>query len=376
MTSTLGMENMELPASETSLKSLPSPFLEQVDRMPALARQLLVDSVDPRHVDSESLLDSLQLPNELRDAAKLGFDVKADDAVLRRPRCLDPNTCAKLRQAVCKEKQEMRDTVDGAPDHQLNFDQEGLRKLIGDEPVDALWRLPAELAGREEVPRQVEIFVRRYSVDSRPWNPFHTDLAAFTVNVALVDDETFGGGRLLACYDGAIHAIARSEGEATVHSSNLLHAVTMMTSGVRYSLILFFGKAREEHLVFDDRMRSEDCRALCALMAKEEFLRRCVEVLGTEKTESVRKSFKKLKNEADMGQTLEKVVTTIGSCHLRPAWILEREWKDDATCWTLNSLLSYAVGFGFVPHENVAGETCKISHEAVGWSDAFPEREL
>ena len=33
-----------------------------------------------------------------------------------------------------------------------------------------------------------------------------------------------------------------SEGGATVHSSQLLHAVSRMTSGVRYSLILFFDR--------------------------------------------------------------------------------------------------------------------------------------
>ena len=37
-----------------------------------------------------------------------------------------------------------------------------------------------------------------------------------------------------------IEELARGQGEATVHPSNLLHAVTAMQSGVRYSAILFF----------------------------------------------------------------------------------------------------------------------------------------
>ena len=43
--------------------------------------------------------------------------------------------------------------------------------------------------------------------------------------------------------DGEVLA-ARAEGEATVHSSTLLHAVTRLASGKRYSLIVFFGIAR------------------------------------------------------------------------------------------------------------------------------------
>ena len=40
--------------------------------------------------------------------------------------------------------------------------------------------------------------------------------------------------------DDELEELARGQGEATVHPSNLLHAVTAMQSGVRYSAILFF----------------------------------------------------------------------------------------------------------------------------------------
>ena len=86
------------------------------------------------------------------------------------------------------------------------------------------------------------IFVRRYTPDSRPWCPFHYDISCCTVNVALTDDKSHKGGRLIAVYDGAIHAIERSEGCATVHPSSLLHAVSRMQCGSRYSLILFSGQ--------------------------------------------------------------------------------------------------------------------------------------
>lgn len=65
-----------------------------------------------------------------------------------------------------------------------------------------------------------------------------------TVNVALSDGSAHGGGTLLAVYDGALRAVSRREGEATVHPSNVLHAVSRLTAGVRYSLIMFFHRRR------------------------------------------------------------------------------------------------------------------------------------
>ena len=40
-----------------------------------------------------------------------------------------------------------------------------------------------------------------------------------------------------------VHEIARAEGDATVHSSGLLHGVTRMRRGTRYSMIMFFSSS-------------------------------------------------------------------------------------------------------------------------------------
>ena len=87
---------------------------------------------------------------------------------------------------------------------------------------------------------------RRYASagGEQPWTSFHFDNAAVTVNVALSDDAALaGGGKLLGVYGGAVHPIDRAEGEATVHSSSLLHGVSRMRGGVRYSLIVFYRAA-------------------------------------------------------------------------------------------------------------------------------------
>ena len=82
----------------------------------------------------------------------------------------------------------------------------------------------------------------RYATDTRPWIPFHCDAAEITANVALTDDtDGGGGGQLLAVCGGEVRPLRRVCGDATVHSSALLHAVSAVRKRrVRYSLILFF----------------------------------------------------------------------------------------------------------------------------------------
>ena len=102
--------------------------------------------------------------------------------------------------------------------------------------------LPEEVETEDEYAVQTleESFVRRYSADTRPFNPFHRDRYRVTINVALSAHEDYGGGHLLGVFDGHIHRMDRSEGDATVHNSDLVHAVSAVTTGTRYSLIMFF----------------------------------------------------------------------------------------------------------------------------------------
>ena len=102
--------------------------------------------------------------------------------------------------------------------------------------------LPEEVETEDQYAVQTleESFVRRYSADTRPLNPFHRDRYRVTINVALSAHEDHGGGHLLGVFDGQIHRMDRSEGDATVHNSDLVHAVSAVTSGTRYSLIMFF----------------------------------------------------------------------------------------------------------------------------------------
>lgn len=138
--------------------------------------------------------------------------------------------------------------MDGLPDFQLDLSESQLVDIVGAERLRALMARFFRGVREADVPRLVcdHAFVRRYDLSQRPWFNFHCDQAALTYNVALEDDALHEGGRLLALLDGRLVAVERQEGEATVHPSELLHGVTSMRSGVRYSLIIFWRRAGGE----------------------------------------------------------------------------------------------------------------------------------
>ena len=226
-----------------------SEFQSQAQRMPELTRRLLLHGEDGTTVAAVDLLEELQLPDEILEDAHRGL--ASSQAVLRKPAVLSASACKVLRSAVDAESQAKVDSVDGAPDHQLNLSRQRLEEMIGEAAVADLWRLAADYVAAADDTLESEapaaapaaaplaelaprIFIRRYAPSTRPWNPFHTDTSAVTINVALNDDADFAGGRLLCCYDGSVRVVERTEGEATIHAATLLHGVSLLTSGVRY----------------------------------------------------------------------------------------------------------------------------------------------
>ena len=305
------------PALATTLgDNVKDEFLPHAARMPNAARRLLLEGIDPSRVPPAELLDELHLDDDVRAAA--GRGLSSSSSVLSRPAVLPPHACARLRAAVDAERQELCDSVDGAPNHQLNLDAARLDELIGDAAASAaLWALTSEHAAIDaelnasdvSAARGVEIFVRRYSAGTRPWNPFHTDSSALTINVALVDDSAFTGGKLLACYGHAVRRVARAEGEATVHASTLLHGVSRMTSGVRYALIIFVGRRAEGSAAPPVDARAE-AEALADLMADTALLERCEAVCGAGTAQSLRRRYARLA-VADVGRAVEAVVLAL-----------------------------------------------------------------
>ena len=94
-----------------------------------------------------------------------------------------------------------------------------------------------------------DIFLRRYTATTRPFIPLHCDHAAVTLNVCLSGHENDKnpeagalqrGGQLVALHADSVRVLHRGEGEATAHTSALLHGVTRIHQGERHTMILFY----------------------------------------------------------------------------------------------------------------------------------------
>jgi hypothetical protein len=226
----------------STLEDVDDSFAEQQWYLPSVVEQVLIE--EDVSVDPYQLLDSLDMSTRTRQQALAAL--LETDAVKTFPAILTRDECCILQNYLLKnvEKELGIDNVDACPDWQINLDVDELVKLIGREAVDRLYEAPSLLEGKpiEELFQRVGIFIRVYerSAQGRPWMPFHSDGNAWTVNVALNDDEDFDGGRLLALTNGALQFLERHQGDATCHRGSVYHAVSAMKRGKRFSMLLFF----------------------------------------------------------------------------------------------------------------------------------------
>jgi uncharacterized protein (TIGR02466 family) len=137
------------------------------------------------------------------------------------------------------------DTVDDLPEYQVNLTVNGLTKLLGRDTVAALLKMPEALGATADVAvadlyERLDIFLRMYSPQTRPYIAFHSDTCSCTVNIALNGDSSFDGGELLVLNGSGLKAPPRGIGTAILHAGNVVHGVTKIERGTRYSLILFF----------------------------------------------------------------------------------------------------------------------------------------
>lgn len=204
-----------------------------------VVRKYLVDAADPNAVTDDELAVIRRYGRTTDAIADHGTDV------VRRARVLDRREC---RALIAYGRNHMTsivaDSVDGLPEYQVDLGVEALAAIIGDAAVARLLALPAEHGTRVATSRPaVSLFLRMFSPDTRPYITFHSDVAAWTVNVPLDDDDDDIGGRLLMLVGGALHAERRAEGVGLSHPSELIHGVSRVKAGERWSLIALFHAA-------------------------------------------------------------------------------------------------------------------------------------
>ena len=267
-------EGKGAPRGEAVLDAMPpdcADFAAAMVRMePVLRRALMDDAVDED--GGEALTTAL--------AALLrgpGRPAQHARSVVTRKRALTAESCSALRRVIDSEmpttaRDGTDESEDGLAQQKLRISVERLIELTSRSEIESLWRLadevlalqrqeayahadavgqvvPLETAAATEAAHggfHVDLFLRRYTLEGRPWIAFHRDVSGVTLNVALSDDGAVTGGRLHAILGGRHRILTREEGEVTGHSDDLMHAVSAMRAGVRYSLIALFFVLRED----------------------------------------------------------------------------------------------------------------------------------
>ena len=243
------------PAADDESEPNTPAFRRFFTMLPSVVRECLVDGA-AASVDPQALIAALPA-EEQEIAAEVELDVLSIRGAVHA------EGCAALRHAVDSKRSVYSDSVDKMPEHQLDLSREQLEGFVGASTVAGLMQLPMRLASQRATGMRadhdelraegccdadaqpaaryrVEYFVRRYSRGTRPLINFHRDGCAVTVNVALSDDAAHRGGRLLIVLSDGVRVLHREAGQATVHPSSVLHGVSAMESGVRYSLLIFF----------------------------------------------------------------------------------------------------------------------------------------
>lgn len=106
-------------------------------------------------------------------------------------------------------------------------------QLIEAVGVDACSRIFTIFGGHPNAIR-----LRRVEASKGESVAFHTDYSLKTMQIPLNSDTEYDGGRLVWVQDGRFEVPPRHAGSATIHTCGVVHAVTPMTSGVRYGLFL------------------------------------------------------------------------------------------------------------------------------------------
>ena len=201
-----------------------------------VVRRLLVEGADP----GSATADELEIVAAYGTSGRRGRE-----GVIHGLDALSELECRAIRTfAADRMTSVVADSVDDYPEYQVNLNAELLTHLVGEEAAAKVLRL-AEHAGAPagltwDSYDEVSIMVRVYSPETRPYIAFHSDTCDYTVNIALSDDAEFQGGELLALSEGRLQQVPRALGAAAVHSSHLVHGVSQIRHGTRYSLIVFF----------------------------------------------------------------------------------------------------------------------------------------
>lgn len=203
-----------------------------------VSHKYLVDAADPAGITDDER-QVIRSHGRTDDAVVERLtDVVHRTALLDERQCQDLIAYARRRLTAI-----VPDTVDGRPEYQVDLDVEQLADVVGPAAVERLLALPRCQGGIDRTPdwaAGASLFVRAFSPETRRHIAFHTDVSSWTTNVPLDAPDDASGGRLLMLYGGALHDERRVQGEALSHRNDVVHGVSRVVRGERWSLIALF----------------------------------------------------------------------------------------------------------------------------------------
>jgi hypothetical protein len=170
--------------------------------------------------------------------SSLGGDLSSKPSLFPNVRLLNEHARAVLCQHADKhaDKEAAEVKFDHCSDVRMTLTDKKLKALIG---VEAFTKITQFFGGEHNVIKlrrvEAKCGVGRYGSFS-PVVPFHTDFSHRTMQIPM-NDSFEGGDLVFATKDGFVVPL-RPAGSASIHTSQLVHGVTALENGTRYSLFL------------------------------------------------------------------------------------------------------------------------------------------
>ena len=114
-------------------------------------------------------------------------------------------------------------------DFKLNITKDVLIELIGETICNTLLTMYDGYYN--------SIYIRKVLGDTSLID-FHKDYSKRTMKIALNDPTEYEGGNLVYLSDGCIHIPEQVKGSITIHTNDIIHGVTPIVNGIRYSLFI------------------------------------------------------------------------------------------------------------------------------------------
>jgi hypothetical protein len=114
-------------------------------------------------------------------------------------------------------------------DFKLEITSDTLQKLIGNDKLAKIQKVFQNNISK--------IKLRRVN-GNNSYIDFHKDYAKKTLKIPLNSHREYNGGDLIYLTDGEIHVPKQNLNSMTIHDTNIIHGVSAITEGIRYSLFI------------------------------------------------------------------------------------------------------------------------------------------